>query len=72
MAPDELPAFGAGMTRPELLEGPEPRYTPEAIAAGVQGLVIVKCVITAEGRVEKCRILKPLAHMAKAVLALVA
>jgi protein TonB len=30
--------------------------------------MIVKCVITTEGRVEKCRIIKPLAHMEQAVL----
>jgi TonB family protein len=65
--PDVLP-FGAGMTRPEKISGPVPQYTPEAIAAGVQGLVIAKCVITAEGKVERCRMIKPLPHMEQAVL----
>jgi protein TonB len=36
--------------------------------ARVQGLMIVKCVITTEGKVERCRIIKPLPHMEQAVL----
>ncbi|PTL79115.1 energy transducer TonB [Vitiosangium sp. GDMCC 1.1324] len=64
---DVLP-FGAGMTRPEKLSGPAPQYTREALEARVQGLMIVKCVITTEGAVERCRIIKPLPHMEQAVL----
>jgi protein TonB len=64
---DVLP-FGAGMTRPEKISGANPQYTREALEARVQGLMIVKCVITTEGRVEKCRIIKPLPHMEQAVL----
>ncbi|HYH95781.1 energy transducer TonB, partial [Hyalangium sp.] len=64
---DMLP-FGVGMTRPEKISGPVPQYTREAIEAKVQGLVIAKCVITLEGTVEKCRMIKPLPHMEKAVL----
>ncbi|MGZ3458346.1 MAG: energy transducer TonB [Archangium sp.] len=64
---DVLP-FGAGMTRPEKLSGPQPQYSREALEAHVQGLMIVKCVITTEGNVERCRIIKPLPHMEQAVL----
>ena len=64
---DVLP-FGAGMTRPEKIGGPSPQYTREALEARVQGLMIVKCVITTEGKVEKCRIIKPLPHMEQSVL----
>ena len=64
---DVLP-FGAGMTRPEKLSGPMPQYTPEALEARVQGLVIAKCVITTEGTLEQCRIIKPLPHLEQAVL----
>jgi protein TonB len=56
------------MTRPEKLSGPTPQYTREALEAHVQGLMIVKCVITIEGKVEKCRIIKPLPHMEQSVL----
>ena len=34
----------------------------------VEGLMIVRCVITAEGKVQNCRIIKPLPHMEQAVL----
>lgn len=64
---DVLP-FGAGMTRPEKISGPQPEYTREALEARVAGTMIVKCVVTVEGRVERCRIIKPLPHMEKAVL----
>ncbi len=64
---DVLP-FGAGMTRPEKVSGPQAEYTREALEARVAGTMIVKCVITTEGRVERCRIIKPLPHMEKAVL----
>ncbi|MBU8894326.1 energy transducer TonB [Corallococcus sp. H22C18031201] len=64
---DVLP-FGSGMSRPEKVGGPEISYTREALEAHVQGLMIVKCVITTEGKVERCRVIKPLPHMEKAVL----
>lgn len=64
---DVLP-FGAGMTRPTKVSGPEPQYTREALESRVAGTMIIKCVITVEGRVERCRIIKPLPHMERAVL----
>lgn len=64
---DVLP-FGAGMTRPEKISGPQPEYTREALEARVAGTMIVKCIVTVEGRVERCRIIKPLPHMERAVL----
>ncbi|NTX15252.1 energy transducer TonB [Myxococcus sp. CA056] len=64
----EVLPFGAGMTRPEKVSGPQPEYTREALESRVQGTMIVKCVITVEGRVERCRIIKPLPHMEQAVM----
>lgn len=64
---DALP-FGAGMTRPEKLSGPPPAYTVHAFMAKVQGLLIVKCVITETGWLTRCRIIKSLPHMDDAVL----
>jgi len=64
----EVLPFGAGMTRPKKLSGPQPQYTREALAARVQGLMIVKCVITTQGRVERCRTIRSLPHMEQAVL----
>jgi protein TonB len=43
-------------------------YTPQALVAGVQGTMLVKCVITQEGEVRDCRTLKGLPHMDDAVM----
>jgi len=60
--------YGEGMSRPEQLDGKEIAYTREALAARIQGTMLVKCTITKAGRVENCRVLKPLPHMEQAVL----
>ncbi|HEX5751643.1 MAG TPA: energy transducer TonB [Archangium sp.] len=60
--------FSTGMTRPRKLSGPKPEYTREALAARVEGVMIVRCVITLEGRVEQCRVLRSLPYMEQAVL----
>jgi protein TonB len=61
--------FQDGMlTPPELLSGAEVRYPPEALKARVSGLVIAKCTLTREGRVEGCRIIKGLPHLDEAVI----
>src|SRR5262249_49193997 len=60
--------FGEGMTRPEQNDGEPPKYTREALAAGIQGTMLVKCVITVGGTLENCRIIKALPHMERAVL----
>ena len=60
--------FGEGMTRPEQTAGDPPKYTREALAAQVQGTMLVKCVITTAGKLENCRIIKAVPHMNKAVL----
>jgi len=60
--------YGEGMSRPVQLEGKEIAYTREALAARIQGNMLVKCTITRVGRVENCRVLKPVPHMEQAVL----
>ncbi len=61
--------FGEGMTRPVLLQPGRPiTYTREAIAARVEGVSIVRCVITAEGTVERCKVIKPLPFMDEPVV----
>jgi protein TonB len=60
--------FGAGMTRPQRIGGRDPSYTREALAARVEGLMIVRCTITVDGKLQDCRVLKSLPHMEKAVL----
>ncbi|MFY1825887.1 energy transducer TonB [Myxococcus fulvus] len=59
---DVIP-FPSGMRAPVLLGGQPLDYTEQARMARVEGTVIAKCVITREGQVRDCRILKGLAHM---------
>ncbi len=65
---DEPIPFQEGMPRPRELEGKDIIYTRKALAAKVEGSMVLKCVITREGRVENCRVLKGLPHMNEAVV----
>jgi len=56
------------MTPPAMISGPVPEYTPEAVDRGVQGNMEVRCVITAEGHVRACRVMKGLPLMNAAVV----
>jgi TonB family protein len=69
-APARAPAipFGPGMEPPRLLSGRDPAYTPEALAARVQGAALVECVITTEGALTGCRVLRSIPHMDQAIL----
>ncbi len=60
--------FQEGMPRPVELKGKDIVYTREALAARVEGTMIVKCVITKTGSVENCRVIKGLPHMNEAVV----
>jgi TonB family protein len=51
-----LPARSTG--EPVLLEGEEPSYPLQALAAGAEGRVSAGCTITEEGRVVDCAVLK--------------
>ncbi|HSP78216.1 MAG TPA: TonB family protein [Myxococcaceae bacterium] len=65
---DEPLPFQEGMPRPRELKGKDIIYTREALAAKVQGSMVLKCVITRKGRVENCRVLKGLPFMNEAVV----
>ena len=56
--------FSERMTRPVLRSSPNGRRSPdyplEAREMGVTGLLIVRCVLSVEGRAEECTIIKPL------------
>jgi serine/threonine protein kinase len=69
-APSTEPApASAAMTRPELLDsGRAPAYTREALASRVEGVVSARCVVTVEGRLERCALLKSLPHMERSIL----
>lgn len=60
--------FGAGMTPTQRVSGPAPVYTPQAMAARVEGKVLVRCVITVEGTVQNCEVLKGLPFLTESVL----
>jgi protein TonB len=50
--------FGLGMTRPQQISGTAPQYSREAIAARVEGKVIVRCIIAVSGEVRDCKVIK--------------
>lgn len=54
---------------PVLLSAPEVILSPEARRSGVEGTMLVRCVITATGSVEGCEVLKGLPLADAAVLA---
>lgn len=65
---EDVEPFGQGMTPPVMVGGPAIEYTPQALVAGVQGTLIARCVITLEGQVRDCRVIKGLPHMDAAVM----
>jgi len=58
----------ASMARPVFVSGPDLAYTRRALEREVEGLMIVKCVITVEGVVRHCHVLKGLPYMDEAVV----
>jgi TonB family protein len=66
--PGTILPFAEGMTRPVLLRGTKPDYTPAARAAGTEGTVIARCIITATGNVRDCKLIKSLPLLGQVVL----
>jgi len=50
------------------ISGPIPEYTEQAMEHEVQGVMIVKCVVTTDGTVYGCRVLKSLPFMDRQVI----
>jgi len=69
--PDPAPRvdFSESMAPPRLLDGPSLEYTPEALEHRVEGLMIVRCVVSVDGRVHGCRVVQGLPFMDAAVVA---
>ena len=67
-ATDVRMEFDERMSPPEKLGGPDPQYTEKAIEREVQGTMVVRCVVTTEGKVFGCRVLKSLPFMDRAVI----
>lgn len=51
---------GNGVTMPRVLSEVKPEYPPETKAKGVQGAVMLECVVLSTGRVGEVRVKKPL------------
>jgi len=64
-APIDLDESKVQLTK---LSGPDPEYTPKAVEREVEGVMLVKCVVTTEGTVHNCRVLKGLPFMDSAVV----
>ena len=69
VAAREPPEFDqASMARPVFVSGPDLAYTRRAFEREVEGLMIVKCVVTADGMVRDCHVAKGLPYMDDAVV----
>lgn len=70
--PPPAPMYlSSGMTRPRLLSGAQPQYTPQARRAGVEGEVVVRIEIGEDGRVREVKILRGLALLDQEVVRVV-
>jgi TonB family protein len=58
----------ASMTAPAIVSGPAPEYSQEALERGVEGLMSVRCTVTAAGAVRRCKVLKGLPYMDRPVI----
>jgi TonB family protein len=67
-APDPSPPSSGTLVHPRNLDSCIVTYTPEAYAAQVQGRVVVRCTIKANGQNTDCRVLRGLPHMNKAIV----
>jgi TonB family protein len=60
--------FNDSMTAPTMVSGPAPEYTREALDRGVEGNMQIRCIVTVDGQVRGCRIVKGLPFMNTAVI----
>ena len=56
------------MSPPERISGPDPEYTYLARAHDVQGVMVVRCIVTTLGTVRDCKIVEGLPYMEGAVV----
>lgn len=66
--PGDQTTLGNVIEPPVKISGPDPAYTFKALEDGVQGTMLLKCIITVEGDVRNCRIRKGLRHMDAAAI----
>jgi TonB family protein len=56
------------MTPPHRLSGPDPVYTVQALEREIEGDMAVRCIVTEQGTVHSCRVLKSLPFMDAAAI----
>jgi hypothetical protein len=54
---------GKHCTAPAKLSGPDPMYTSEALLKNVEGCIVVKCFMTAAGKVRDCQPVQSLPYL---------
>ncbi len=60
--------FNSAMTPPVVVAGPALEYTQQALEHEVEGVMVVECVVSVDGRVHGCRVLRSLPFMDRAVV----
>ncbi len=60
--------FNSSMTAPRLLFAPLLEYTQRALDREVEGTMLVECIVSVDGAVRHCRVLKSLPLMDRAVV----
>jgi protein TonB len=63
-----LPQWPADLPAPKMLSGPEMGYPLQALEHEIEGVMVVRCNITATGHVQDCRVLKSLPFMDRDVV----
>lgn len=52
----------AGISAPKIIYNPKPQYTPQAKAAKIEGVLLLRGVIRRNGRVDSLKVLRGLGH----------
>jgi len=60
--------YSDDLTPPVLVSGPSLEYTPMALEKRVEGTMAIRCVITVDGTVHGCRVVKSLPFMDRAAI----
>lgn len=67
-APSGPLKFDDAMVAPVKLSGPDPEYTEKALEHEVQGEMAVQCIVSVDGLVRECHVLRGLLFMDSAVV----
>jgi protein TonB len=65
----EVGEFNGQMTPPKLLAGPPIEYTDEALEHDVEGVMVVRCILSTAGDVRQCEVKQSVPFMDAAVVA---